>query len=78
MFVFCSNQWLNEKFEFYTCSLNEFCALCEIRESLFVDGGAGIGDESHFKSLGKAGGTAEIFQFGQNTGGDCGGVNGES
>jgi hypothetical protein len=25
-----------------------------------------IGDESHFESLGKAGGAAEIFQFEQN------------
>ena len=38
----------------------------EIRGSSFVDGGAGIGDESHFESLGKAGGTAEISQFEQN------------
>ena len=28
------------------CSLNDFCALCEVRGSSFVDGGAGIGDES--------------------------------
>ena len=28
------------------CPLNKFCALCEVRGSSFVDGGAGIGDES--------------------------------
>jgi len=27
---------------------------CEIRGSSFVDGGAGIGDESHFEFLGMA------------------------
>jgi len=48
------------------CSLNEFCALCEVCGSSFVDGGAGIGDESHIESLGKAGGAAEISQFEQN------------
>ncbi len=35
----------------------------EIRGSSFVDGGAGIGDELHLQSLGKAGGAAEISQF---------------
>jgi hypothetical protein len=39
---------------------------CEICGSSFVDGGAGIGDESHFESLGMTGGTAEISQFEQN------------
>jgi len=34
--------------------------------SSFVDGGAEIGDESHFESLGKAGGAAKISQFQQN------------
>jgi len=34
--------------------------------SSFVDGGAEIGDELHFESLGKAGGAAEISQFEQN------------
>ncbi len=48
------------------CPLNEFSALCEVRGSSFVDGGAGIGDESHFESLGKARSTAEISQFEQN------------
>ena len=38
----------------------------EIRGSSYVDGGAGIGDESHLESLGKAGGAAEISQFEQN------------
>jgi len=33
---------------------------CEIRGSSFVDGGAEIGDELHFESLGKARGAAEI------------------
>jgi hypothetical protein len=46
--------------------LNEFGVSCEIRRSLFVDGGAEIGDESHFESLGKAGGAVEISQFEQN------------
>ena len=48
------------------CSLNEFCPLHEVRGSSFVDGGAGIGDESNLESLGKAGGAAEISQFEQN------------
>ena len=34
--------------------------------SSFVDGGAEIWNESHFESLGKAGGAAEISQFEQN------------
>jgi len=38
----------------------------EICGSSFVDGDAGIGDESHLQSLGKAGGAAEISQFEQN------------
>jgi len=38
----------------------------EIRGSSFVDGGAGIGDESHLESFGKAGGAPEISQFEQN------------
>ncbi len=44
-------------------SLNDFFALREVHGSSFVDGGAGIGDESHLESLCKAGGTAEISQF---------------
>jgi hypothetical protein len=39
---------------------------CEIRGSSFVDGGAEIGDELHFESLGKAGSAAEFSQFEQN------------
>ena len=46
--------------------LNEFGVSCEIRGSSFVDGGAEIGDELHFESLGKAGSAAEISQFQQN------------
>jgi len=42
--------------------LNEFGVSCEIRGSSFVDGGAEVGDELHFESLGKAGGAAEISQ----------------
>ena len=48
------------------CSLNEFCALREVCGSSFVDGGAGIGDESHLESFGKARGAAEISQFQQS------------
>jgi len=48
------------------CPLNKFCALREVRGSSFVDGGAGIGDESNLESLDKDGGTAEISQFEQN------------
>ena len=48
------------------CSLNEFCALREVCGSSFVDGGAGIGDETHLQSLGKARDAAEISQFEQN------------
>ena len=48
------------------CSLNEFYALREVRGPSFVDGGAGIGDESHLESLGKARDAAEISQFVQN------------
>ena len=47
-------------------SLNDFFALREVHGSSFLDGGAGIGDESHFESLGKARSTAEISQFEQN------------
>ncbi len=36
-----------------------------VRKS-FVDGDAGIEDESHLQSLGKAGGAAEISHFEQN------------
>ena len=46
--------------------LNKFGVSCEIRGSSFVDGGAGIGDESHLESFGKARGAAEISQFQQS------------
>ena len=45
------------------CFLNDCFALREVHGSPFVDGGAGIWDESHLESLCKAGGTAEISQF---------------
>ena len=45
--------------------LNKFGVSCEIRGSSFVDC-AGIGDESHLESFGKARGAAEISQFQQS------------
>jgi len=45
------------------CSLNDFCALCEVRGFSFVDGGAGIGDESEVYAVSDDDGEDGEFYF---------------